>query len=537
MSLRDVEHWRVGKPAVVDRDGMVASQHMLASRAGAHVLHEGGNAVDAAIATALALGAVEPWMCGLGGSGLMVVWLAAERRAFTIDFQGVLAAAISTADYPVDPAGPETLMGFPSVVGEANVAGPRSITVPGAAAGFDAALSRWGTMAMRDVARPAIALARSGFLADWHMTLQVAVAMDVLARDACSTRNYLPNGRPVLPERHVHLPGLAATLEAYGAGGADAFYRGTLAEELALDLAEIGSAIGADDLASYEAIVAEAETTEHRGAVLHRLGEKSGGTRLNDFLAHVAEALPQPPAAPTPETWAVYAEALERAWASHHRRIGREAPRTEQGACTSHLSAVDRDGNMVALTHTLLNRFGSGVTLPRTGLLMNNAVSYFDPRPGRPTTMEGGKRINASNICPVVAERPGGDGAESLFALGASGGNHIMPAVAQAAALMLDFGLPLDEAVDHPRLDASNRGSVRADPRLGEAVLERLGRDHALEVSQRLVFPKLYACLSGVARGPDGFEGASDPSLPMGGASGPQPFEHEVAEVSETVRA
>lgn len=530
MGLNEVEHWRVAKPAVSSPDGMVASQHWLASRAGACVLHAGGNAVDAALATALALGAVEPWMCGLGGSGLMTVWLEAEGRAFTVDFQGVLAAATDPADYPVDPDGPETLMGFPTVRGEANVAGPRSITVPGAAAGFDAALSRWGTTGMCEVAAPAIELARAGVTADWHATMQAALAMDLLARDPASARNYLPGGRPVPPEAHLHLPGLADTLEAYAEGGAESFYRGPLAERLTLDFAGIGSSITADDLAAYQPVVAEAETTDYRGATLHRLGETSGGARLHDFLGVCERA--EPVAAPTPETWATYADALEHAWTNHRTRL--EPPELEpEGACTSHLGVADRHGNMVALTHTLLNRFGSGVTLPRTGLLMNNAVSYFDPRPGRPTTMRGGLRINASNICPVVAVR----GGRSLFALGASGGNHIMPAVAQAAALMLDFGMSVDAAIDHPRLDASARGSVRADPRLDAAVLERLARAHTLEVSQRLVFPKLYACLSGVARTDEGFAGATDPSQPVAAASGPRPFDLPVRGAEGGVRA
>ena len=153
---------------------------------------------------------------------------------------------------------------------------------------------------------------------------------------------------------------------------------------------------------------------------------------------------------------------------------------------------------------------------------MNNAVSYFDPRPGRPTTLAPGRRVDASNMCPTVARRPDGGG----FALGASGGNLIMPAVTQVAALMLDFGLSLEEAINAPRLDASDRGSVRADPALGPDVLAALGRGRELEVAQRLVFPKLYACVSGVARAADGAcTGLSDPSHPAAGASGPAPFE------------
>ncbi len=111
---------------------MVAAQHHLAARAGAGMLAAGGNAVDAAVAAAMALAAVEPWMCGLGGSGYMVVWLSAEKRSYVLDFQGMLPAAIEPANYPLDPDMPESIMGFPGVVERQNEIGYHSITVPGA---------------------------------------------------------------------------------------------------------------------------------------------------------------------------------------------------------------------------------------------------------------------------------------------------------------------------------------------------------------------------------------------------------------------
>ena len=192
---------------------------------------------------------------------------------------------------------------------------------------------------------------------------------------------------------------------------------------------------------------------------------------------------------------------------------------------------------MVALTYTLLNRFGAAVVLPQTGILMNNAVSYFDPRPGYPTSMAGLKRINASNMCPTVAVRDG----EALFAVGASGANHIMPCTTLIAALMLDYGLSLEEAFNHPRIDASDRGSVRADPRLGAAVLEHLGQHFELEVAQRLTFPKLYSCPSGVSREPDSglCYGINDPSQPVGAAAASAPFvlPSDTAPASAAVRA
>ena len=184
------------------------------------------------------------------------------------------------------------------------------------------------------------------------------------------------------------------------------------------DLQAGGSRIAMEDLARYEVLESESLAAVHRGAKLHTAGPTSGGPRLLQALAHIAEHLPAT-SAPGPASWRVYADALNAAWRSHNRRIGRDG---ESGGCTSHLSTVDGDGNMVALTYTLLNRFGSRVVLPQSGIAMNNAVSYFDPRPGQKLSMAGGARINASNMCPTIASRDG----EAIFAIGASGGKLIL---------------------------------------------------------------------------------------------------------------
>lgn len=514
----NVEHWGIHKRATCHASGMVASQHHLATAAGSHILNLGGNAVDAAIASALALGVVEPWMCGLGGSGLMVVWLAEEKRAVALDFQGKLADASSCADYTIDPDLPETLMGFPTVQDRANVEGYRSITVPGAAAGFDHALQRWGTMSLAKVAQPAIEMARSGLICDWFTTLQSALMAEVLKQDPNSSRIYLPNDVPLQPEQLWHIPQLAETLQAYAQRGAESFYHGEVARSMVRDLQAGGSDITEQDFAAYEVIEAPAEEIEVQGTRVHTLGDVSGGTRLRTFLAEVAHKLPANSHSGSPATWEIYADAMNLAWREHKRRIGRE---TEHGSCTSHLSTADASGNMVALTHTLLNRFGSGVTLPDTGLLMNNAVSYFDPREGYPTSIAASARINASNMCPAIVSRD----KTAVLAVGASGGNHIMPAVAQIVALMLNFNLSLEEAMNHPRIDASDRGSIRVDPRFDDAIIRALGKKHTLEIAQRLVFPKLYACQSAVAYANKSFFGLNDPSQPIGSAAGPAAFE------------
>jgi len=518
----NVEQWRVRKSAVSSERGAMAAQHWLAARAGAAMLAEGGNAVDAAVACALALNVVEPWMCGLGGSGFMVVWLAKEKRARVLNFQGVLPRAIDIADYPLDPKEPPSLMLYPGVRNRANERGYGSITVPGAVAGLGCALERFGRLPWDRVLAPTIRLAERGLPVDWHASLQIGLAMDLLRLDPVASALYLADGVPAKPESWRPLPALTATLKTLAAEGPNAFYEGPLAARIAADLQAGGSRITTDDLAAYSVEEPEPLSGRHRGAEVHTAGTVSGGQRLLDMLGYVEQHL-SPGSAVGPDTWIAYARGLDAAFATHKAKVGLDQPGGEQvGGCTSHMSAVDGEGNMVALTYTLLNRFGSGVVLPQTGIIMNNAVAYFDPRRGNPVSLAGGKRINSSNMCPTIATRDG----EALFAVGASGANHIVPCTAQLTALLLDYGLSLEDAFHTPRIDASARGSVRADPAMGAAALAELRKVFTVEVAQQLVFPKLYSCPSGVSRDPATGQcwGIADVSQPVAGAATPAPF-------------
>lgn len=510
----DIDRWQVRKPVVTGDGGIVAAQHHLAAGIGATAFADGGNAVDAAVRTAFALAVLEPWMSGLGGSGYMVVWHAPTGRGHLLDFQGVLAAGIDSADYPLDPARPDSIMGFPGVRDDRHVTGYGAISVPGAVAGLARALHRFGRLGFDRAVAPAADLARGGLPVDWHATLMITLAMPRLRRDPAAAGLYLPDGVPAPPDRRLPLDPLARTLATLADDGPDSFYRGRLADGMVADLQAGGSAIRGDDLAGYRVLDAAPLTGQHRGVTLHTAGPTSGGPRLLDCLAHVARVLPDPGPAVGPETYCAYAAGLDRAFAAHKRRVGRGGEAT---GCTTHLSAVDRDGTMVALTVTLLDRFGSGVVLPGSGILMNNAVSYFDPRPGFPTSIAGGKRINASNMCPTIATRDG----RALFAVGASGANHIVPCTAQVAGFMLDHGLDLETVFHTPRIDASDRGSVRADPAIGPAALAALAAGHSLEVIGQQVVPKLYSCPSGVARDPVSgrVTGMTDISSPIAGAA------------------
>jgi gamma-glutamyltranspeptidase/glutathione hydrolase len=510
--FESVEHWSVTKKSVRSQRGVVAAQSTVAAGVGAQILAAGGNAVDAAVATAFALSVVEPWMCGLGGSGYMVVWDNTAKRSAVYDFQGVLPQHINANDYPLDPAVPHSTMGFPGVVNDLNTVGYQSISVPGAVKGLSDALSDFGTKGLDTLLSPSIALAKNGVAASWFTTLQIALASKELSLDKTASELFLPGGIALQPQQLMKNPALANSLELISHNGPNVMYGGELGQQMAEDLKAGGSAIETADFAAYNTIKTDTLLGSHRGTTLHTAGPTSGGPRLIDTLGYIAEHLDVRQGVGA-HNWVVYAKALQQAWHKHSEKIGRA---TEVGGCTSHLSAVDEQGNMVALTYTLLSRFGSGVMLPGSGILMNNAVSYFDPREGYPTSMAPGKRINASNMCPTIAVKDN----QSLLAVGASGANFIMPCTAIITALMLDHGYTLEQAINQPRIDVAENAQVTADPLLGEEVLQALSQQFSVTTAQRLVFPKLFACASGVSRDADTghLYGNNDPSQPIGGA-------------------
>lgn len=504
------EQWQVRKPAVIGEAGMVAAQHWQAAAAGAGILAAGGNAIDAAVATALALNAVEPWMSGLGGNGYLVIWSAAEQRARALNFQGQVPAALDPADYPIDPEAPLTLMDYPGVVGNRNLYGYGSIALPGAVAGLAEAHRRFGRLGWDRLVQPAVDLAERGLPVDWFASLNIALQMHQLRHDPTASALYLDDGCPPQPDRYRSLGELPNTLRRLAEHGPEDFYRGALAEAIVTDLQAGGSAMTLEDLADYRAEWVEPLNGAHRGVRVFGADASSGARRLLDMLALVEREL-SPGAVVNADTYRVYARGLDAAFAAHRRRIGRDG---EHG-CTTHLSVADAEGNLAALTNTLLERFGSQVVLPRTGILMNNAIGYFDPRPGSPTSLAGGKRINSSNMCPTLAI-----GDRIRFAVGASGAHHIVPAVAQLTALLLDYRMSLEQAMHTPRIEATHNGRLQIDPRIPREIMAILGREFALERAALKVFPKLYACPSAVLhdRSRGLFHGATDPSSPVAGA-------------------
>jgi gamma-glutamyltranspeptidase/glutathione hydrolase len=512
------ETWSIRKNVVnAGTDGLVAAQHVGAAEVGADVLAAGGNAVDAALATSLALGVLEPWMSGLGGGGVMIV-AKAGGAADAIDFGMVAPARLDPAAYPLIEGRDDELFGWPAVLERRNLLGPLSIAVPGQAAGLGLAHRRHASLPWAELCAPAITLARRGLPITWHTTLRIAAGARDLAQFDVARAIYLPDGVPPAPQvdgelAHLPLGRLADTLERLAAAGPEDLCTGELARLLVRDIEAAGGVLDLDDLGRYRARCGGPLLTEHGGATFATPGGLTAGPTFAHALSLIAERVPR--GAPGLAAYVAWAEALLAAYRERLATMGDVEDRRDP-ACTTHLCVVDRAGTMVSLTQTLLSPFGSRVVSPSTGILVNNGVMWFDPRPGRPNSTAPGKRP-LSNMCPVVAMQ----GGAPWLALGASGGRRILPAVLQISSMLADCGLDLESAMHQPRIDVSGGAEVVVDRRLAPELLATLRARFQVREAEHLVMPKLFACPTAVLRDPSTgpASGMTDPTQPAAGAA------------------
>lgn len=506
--------WTPVKAAVQARGGLVTAQHPAAAQAGAAVLARGGNAVDAAVTAALVLSVVEPWLSGLGGGGFLLR-ATADGAAQALDFNMVSGSEAVPEAYPLAAGQGGDWFDWPAVQGDRNLTGGASVCVPGAVAGFAEALRRFGTLSWAEALASAIAEAEAGLRVDWFTQLCIGIDAPNLLRDASAAVLLLPDGCPPrLPEgvREARLPwpAKAATLRRLAEAGPEDFYRGALAEALAADLAGLGAPVTAADLAAYAPRWLEPLRGGYRGTGILAMPGLSGGPSFLAAMDRLEGAL-DPGSAPDAAAYAAYAEAIRGAYAERLTKAGHAAA---GGDCTSHINAVDDAGTVVSLTNTLLSRFGAKVLAPRTGLLLNNGMMWFDPRPGTPNAIAPRRRPLA-NMCPLVLTRVG----RPWLAMGAAGGRQIFPALVQLASFAIDFGMDPASAAHQPRLDAS-APTIRIDRRCPDATAAAVGRRHPVEVVDDTLYPVQFA-LPGMIRLEDGTAtGMVHPNHPWASAVG-----------------
>lgn len=511
---------RISKQLVTSRGGIVAAQHRTAAEVGAAILAAGGDAIDAAIATSFAVGVVEPWMSGPAGGGAMVIWREAEKKAYTLFFGMRSPKALDPKDYPLDGSGRSSdLFPWKTVKDDRNVQGATAIAVPGTVAGMELAHQRFAKLSWKELLQPAVSLAQKGMLVDWYGSMLIASAARDLAKDADCAAQFLDDGTwPIMSgwtaseKRRLNQKTVAATLANLADKGPRDFYEGDIAAAIVGDVQAKGGCLSLDDLAAYRAELRDTIEVAYRGGVVHAAQGLTAGPNIAECFAMMEGAF-TPGDAPDGVSYGEMAKALNATYQRRLREMGDcDAPHAP--SCTTHFSVVDRDGNMVAVTQTLLSIFGSKVMSPSTGLMMNNGIMWFDPEAGKPNSLAADKGC-LMNICPVIGKTADG----RQFAVGASGGRKILPAVLNLSSFIADFGMDLEEAFHQPRIDCSGSGKITADEDLAPEVIAALSDIAPTTTTKRTILPFDFACPSAVMRCNGINSGMTEPVSPWADAA------------------
>lgn len=516
--------------------GAVSADHELAARAGSEVLAKGGNAVDAAIATALALGVVQPAGSGLGGGGFLV-FRRADGTVRVLDFREV-APKQAHANLFVD-------LKTGQVVPERSRRGGLAVGVPGEAAGFALALRELGSLPADQVIAPALRLAKEGFTVGRHLSRSAAAVVPQLRAGHPLRTLLAPGGAPLKMGEQWRRPELAETLSILSKEGFAAYYRtdpGAIGDEIVHAAAAEGGVLTADDLRSYKPVWRSPLLGRYRGWQIVTAPPPAGGVTALETL-QILDARPAFTEGPgASATLHEIIESFKHAFADRARYHGDPAfdnvppelgtadyakgraatvrpdgilPASQYGRPqgqtslqaprdhgTSHLCVVDKDGNAAALTTTVNLSFGAHVIAGRTGILLNNQMDDFAAQSNKPNafglvgtganSVAAGKRP-ASSMSPLLAVAPDG----SVLCVGGSGGPTIVTGVVQTVINVVDFRMSVEAAIAAPRVHAQFiPENVLVEPEIASDVRAALSRrGHKLVVTPAALETAVQAVL------------------------------------------
>jgi gamma-glutamyltranspeptidase / glutathione hydrolase len=464
---------------ILAQQGMVVAQESRAARIGVEILDRGGNAVDAAVAVGFALAVTYPRAGNIGGGGFMVIHLAKDNKDVAIDYRET-APASSTQDMFLDANGePDPEKSRDSAL---------SIGVPGTVAGLALAHQKYGSgkLSLADLMAPAIRLAQQGFSVEDDTADSLPAARDRLARWPSSADIFLNCDQPLQTGDRLSQFDLADTLVAIARKGPDAFYQGEIAEKIVDAVAKAGGILTKDDFVKYRAI-------EHRGYdIISMPPPSSGGVHLIEML-NILEGYDLSKIGRNEKSLHLEIEAMKRAYADRALFMGdpdavkmpvtgltskkyaaslragigeRATPSTEilsgkavdfEGQNTTHFSVIDRDGNAVSNTYTLNFSYGVGLVAAGTGVLLNNELDDFSAKPGAANAfglvgytanLPGPGKRPLSSMTPTIVLKDG----KPVLITGSPGGSRIISTVLQVIVNMIDFHMPVAEAVSAPRL-------------------------------------------------------------------------------------
>lgn len=532
--------------------GMVVAQEKLAARIGRDVLAQGGNAVDAAVATGFAMAVTYPRAGNIGGGGFMLIHLADGNRDIAIDYRETAPAAATRDMFLGADGKPDPAKSRDSALG---------IGVPGTVAGLTLALDKYGSgkFTLAQLLQPAIALARDGFtvtddgadtLPNWHKRLaRWPASAKIFSRD---------DGSSLREGDTLRQTDLAATLHAIAAQGARGFYEGPVADKLAQGIQAAGGVITPDDLKSYQALLREPVRGTYRGHDIVSMPlPSSGGVVLIETLNMLEGFTLRDFKQGSAPSLHLLIETMKRAYADRARFLGDpafvDAPVTRltskdyaarqragididratpwsdmlplkpprEGDNTTHFSVVDSHGNAVSNTYTLNFSYGVGLVAEGTGVLLNNELDDFTAAPGASNAyglvgfeanLPGPGKRPLSSMTPTIVLKDG----RPVLVTGSPGGSRIISTVLQVIVNVLDYGMPVAAAVDAPRLHHQwLPDEVRVEQGFPQDVLDELkAKGH------RIVTPMGQTSANSIAITPNGFEGGPDPRTRGADAAG-----------------
>ncbi len=508
--------------------GMVSSGSGYASEAGAQVLRDGGNAVDAAAATSLALSVAATPYSGVGGGGFMLVHMAERDMSLMLDYRENSPAGAPADLFNLDDEG--------NVTGEENHLGVKAPAVPGTFAGMAMALEKFGTITLAQVARHAVAYGRDGFaitpFLGWVLGNDIDLAETKFNRSEEAAKTWLKSdGSGYTTGEMFYNRELADTVEAVATKGIGEFYEGPVADSAGRYMEANGGPMRASDFAAYRPILRTPIQGTFRGLrYVTSAPPSSGGIAMNQ-LYHMLE--PYDLAASghnTVETIDSMCKAYKQVYAARdliadpdyepidinrltsrgflaglRESAGLSGGSTGgDGSQTSHFSAVDSQGNAVASTESLEAFFGSGVVIPGTGVFLNNTMGDFDPVPGRLNSIAVGKRPRSA-MSPIIFLRDG----KPVLVVGSAAGPRIITVVSQVVLNILVHGMDIQSAIEAPRFHYDG-GELHVEGRIGQDVREGLtALGYKIVVANDITFE--FGGVHAITVGPDGAHGGADP--------------------------
>lgn len=495
-------------------NAMVASAHPLATQAGLEILRKGGNAVDAAVATAFAIGVVEPNASGLGGEGMMLIRLA-DGESVAIDYRSCAPKAIYEYD------------------GEDY--GPKSVAIPGTVAGLTLALNEYGTLSLPEVMSPAIKYAEEGFTISETLGGIILDKYEQLLADPASSKIYLEDSLPKKAGDILKQPDLARSLRLISKKGADVFYKGELADKIAYEMQKNGGIITKEDLANYKAVERRPVTGNYRGYTVISSPPPVSGMAvveaLNilenfdlskyDFMSYeVIHLMSEAVRLAYCDRYTYMADPdfvavplgilLSEDYAAERAKkidLKRQIPDSEllpglqldvkESSSTTHLVVADKQGNMVSLTQTISSFFGSGYVVEDTGILMNNEMKNFNSR--GINVMEPYKRMRTT-IAPTILVKDD----KPFLTIGTPGAARIVPTTVNVIVNIVDYGMGLQEAIEAPRFYSRLNTTIYLEDRFPEIfikALEKKGATVEIKGEMDLYFGGVQAVMYDLKKG------------------------------------